>query len=67
MQFAGKTASVADISQEAANEFLTCGDCLSILPASCGAGITPGEERGAAGCANGALAIGFGKCHALLN
>ena len=65
VQLAREAARVARISQEAADEFLRGRHRLSVLAASRGARITPREKRSAARCANGALAIGTRKRHAL--
>ena len=65
MQFAREAARVARISQEAADEFFRGRHRLPILPATRGARIAPREKRSAARRANGALAIGTRKCHAL--
>ena len=65
MQLSCQSTSVACIGKEAADKFFACRDGLAILPAACGARITPGEEGCPAGCADGALAIGLSKRHTL--
>ena len=65
VQLARKAAGVTGIGQEAADEFLCARDCLSVLPAACGAWIAASKERGPARSANRALAIGLGKRHTL--
>lgn len=65
VQFAREAARVARIGQEAADEFFRGRHRLPVLAATRRARITPREKRSAARRANGALAIGTRKRHAL--
>jgi hypothetical protein len=67
VEFAGEAANVIGraVAKDAGEEEFVGGHLLAVLAAAGGAGIAAGEERGAAGGADGRLAEGIGEGGAL--